>query len=87
MMRYMWDEEAHQQFLRIKHPNYYAMDIEEHKRKFEEARNRAVREAVERELFRSRMTAVPDPVINQETMDVEYEVISSTPLTEKHTEQ
>lgn len=78
MMRYMWDEEAHQKFLRMKHPNYYAMDHEEHKRKFEEARDRAVREAVERALFRSRMTTTPDPVIKQETIDVDCEIISST---------
>lgn len=77
-----WDEEAHQQFLRIKHPNYYAMDHEERNRKFEEARERAVREAVERALFRSWMTTVPDPVVKQETIDVGCEVVSSTPLSQ-----
>jgi hypothetical protein len=43
-----WDEEAHQQFLRIKHPNYYRDIMEQ----------------------------------NRMTIDVECEVVSSTPLTQ-----
>lgn len=43
-----WDEEAHQQFLRIKHQNYYRDIMEQ----------------------------------NGMTIDVECEVVSSTPLTQ-----
>lgn len=84
-----WDEESHQQFLRIKHPNYYEMDHEEHKRRFEEAKHKSILEALQR--IAATVGVIdpyaPSPVRTtviadkQETIDTEYEVVSSTPLT------
>ena len=85
-MTLRWDEEEHQKFLRIKHPNYYAMDHEEHKRKFEEAKHKSILETLQRIVAAAGTIDpyAPSPVgttvitDEQETIDVEYEVVSST---------
>ncbi len=92
MMTYQWNEEEHQKFLRIKHPNYYAMDFDEKRRQYEEAQGMAIKETMERvkEMVRAShgLDGPPNPVRTtvikdkQDTIDVECEVISSTPLTQ-----
>lgn len=93
MMRYMWDEEAHQKFLRMKHPNYYAMDHEERKREYEEAKQKSILEALQRiaaaaatiDLYAPSQVGTTVITDKQETIDVDYEIVSTT--LQKHTNE